>query len=172
MEVVLLRHGIAAELSEMPRREGPPAWRDSGRPLTDEGRRKVLRAGKGLRALGVRPDVVLHSGLLRAAQTAELVAESVRPRRSGFVVTDALEPDADPRRLFSELAALRAKSVLAVGHAPNLDRVIALACGAPGRLVAELGKAGAACLELPDSGRPAGRLVWLLTPKLLRKFSG
>src|SRR5688500_19594544 len=41
------------------------------------GRRRVNRAAKGLQRVGVRPDQILHSGLLRARETAELVAAAL-----------------------------------------------------------------------------------------------
>jgi phosphohistidine phosphatase len=161
MKVVLMRHGIAAE----------QARTDDERPLTAEGTRKVRKAARALARLGIRPDVVAHSGLVRARQTAELVAQRVKPRQPLLVQSDALHHSADPRAFFDLLAKLRVRSAVCVGHAPNLDRVVALACGATGRLVTALGKAAAVELELPDSGRPAGRIVWLLPPKMLRRLA-
>ncbi len=170
MKLVLIRHGIAEERATVKPRAAGLGPLDADRRLTTKGTRRVRAAAAALRELGVRPDVVLHSGLVRARETAELVAARLRPRRSELVVTDALVPEADPQLLFDELRRLRARSVVAVGHAPNLDRVVALACGASGRFVTSLGKAAAACIELPDSGRAAGRLVWLLPPRMLRRF--
>ena len=58
------------------------------------------------------------------------------------------------------------ESVLCVGHAPNLDLVIAEALGLRERPPARLKKAGAACLELdPGNG---SQLLWLLEPGALR----
>jgi len=167
MRMVLFRHGIAAELMEM----RAPSARDVDRPLTAEGARKVRKAGRALRSLGIRPDLLLHSGLVRARETAELLAVHLRPREPRLLVADALEPDADPIRVLERVARLKVRSLVAVGHAPNLDRVIALACGIVGPPLTELGKAGAACLDLPDPGRSPGRLVWLLPPKLLRRLA-
>ena len=63
MELYFLRHGIAAD-------EGPADSGDAGRPLTEQGIKKMKEAARGLRRLGVRPEVLLSSPLVRARQTA------------------------------------------------------------------------------------------------------
>ena len=168
MELVLMRHGIAVELNKLQTRPR----RDQDRPLTGSGRRKASKAAKGLRELGLKPDLVVHSGLLRAKQTAKVIAKRLKPKRRELVATDALEPYADPHRIFEFLARRRASTVVVVGHAPNLDRVAAIASGVRGRQLTELGKAGAIAFELPRSGRPPGRLLWLLEPSMLRRLGG
>jgi phosphohistidine phosphatase len=166
MELVLLRHGIAVDLNEL---QTAPR-RDEDRPLTKDGRRKVRKAAKGLLALDVKPEVVVHSGLLRAKQTATRVARRLKPQRRKLLVTNALEPHADPHRFLAWLKQQRVKSMVVVGHAPNLDRVVALACGTPGRMLTQLGKAGAIALEVQKSPRPHARVLWLLPPAALRKL--
>lgn len=170
MRLILLRHGIAADLHELPPRPDGSAPRDADRPLTERGRRRLLRAARGLRRLGVRPDRVLHSGLVRARETAELVVAGMRSGQPPLVAVSALVPEAEPDEFFQRLVEHRVAQLLCVGHAPNLDRILAFACGTKGRIVSALGKAGAVMLELPDSGRPAGRIVWFAPPKLLRRI--
>lgn len=63
--LVLMRHGVAED-------DNPGG--DSARRLTDEGLARAGMAARGLVALGVRPDVVVTSPLVRCRQTAELVA--------------------------------------------------------------------------------------------------
>lgn len=192
MMLVLFRHGIALELDEVAARPGEAAPRDEDRALTEQGQRRVLRAGKALKKIGIRPHVIVQSGLRRAAETALLLAERLLPeerldaenaaarpaaprnaaREAARVIeSSALRPDAPPRDLFELLPQWKAaECVIAVGHAPHLDRVVALALGAQGRIVTELGKAAAVALEVPTSGRPVGQLLWLLPPKLLRRL--
>jgi len=57
--------------------------------------------------------------------------------------------------------------ILCVGHAPHLDRALALAITGDRVPVTSLKKAGAAALELDDLPRPHGELSWLLPPKVL-----
>src|SRR5688572_6336947 len=166
MELVLMRHGIAEEV----------AASDYERALTPLGRRRVDRAARGLVKLGFSPAVVVHSGLVRARQTAERVA-AVFERSAGgvglrVVAAECLAPDGEPEAFCRLLPQWKeAKSLLAVGHLPHLDRLVALLCGASGRLVTEMGKAAAIAFEVPTSGRPAGTLLWYLSPRMLRRFA-
>jgi len=80
-----------------------------------------------------------------------------------------LLPGAEPSLLFRELAKdKQASTVLLFGHAPQLDDVIAAALASRKHLTA-LKKAGVAFLELKRLSPPMGVLVWLATPKLLRR---
>lgn len=163
MLVVLFRHGIAQDQVE--------GGVDAERRLTPKGLRRTRAAVRGLRALGVAPRVVLSSPLARARETAELALHALAPRGVEVVPTDALLPDAPPADLLRVLERLGVGSVLAAGHAPHLDALLAHALGASGH-VTSLKKAGAACLEVtPGQGpAPRGRLLWLLEPWALRRL--
>lgn len=147
----------------------PAAPTDAERPLTRQGERRVQEAAQGLRVLAVRPALVAASPLLRAVQTAEIVADVLMPPGGEVLRSRALEPERNPRELFEELAGKRLGEVLCVGHAPHLDRVVALALGGS-RPATKLEKAGAACLEDPLEGFPRGGLLWLLPSLGLRKL--
>jgi phosphohistidine phosphatase SixA len=70
---------------------------------------------------------------------------------------------------FRELVKNRqASCVFLFGHAPQLDDLIATAVGSK-KHVTSLKKAGVALIELKRISPPIGVLVWLATPKLLRK---
>src|SRR5262247_3681236 len=71
MNLYLMRHGIAVD-SDQP---GPEA--DGARPLTQKGLKRTRRAARGLRRLGVSFDGILTSPLVRARQTAEIVADAL-----------------------------------------------------------------------------------------------
>ncbi len=161
MRLYLVRHGVAVN------RADPAAPPDAERPLTKEGIAKTRAAAAGLRALGLKPDVALTSPLLRAAQTAEIVCAVLGFPLEKVARSDGLVPNALPEVLWKELTRLRAKEVVCFGHAPNLDLVIAHALGARSP-VTELKKAGAACLDVETFSAPRSRLVWLLSPKILR----
>jgi len=66
--LVLVHHGDAV---------GPQI--DPRRPLSDEGRRQVEALSRDAAARGVKPDVIWHSGKLRARQTAELFWKACNP---------------------------------------------------------------------------------------------
>jgi len=163
MILYLVRHGIAVD------RKDPKAPPEAERPLTAKGVQKTRLAALGLEAMGAKPDVVITSPFVRAAQTAEIFAEALGYSLGKIRVTDALKPAANPAEFVKEINALRAKEVLCAGHAPHLDLTIAQLAGSRG-VFTELKKAGVACFE---HSAPHGRwtLVWILTPKVLRELA-
>lgn len=168
MNLYLLRHGPAGEAGD------PRYPHDRDRPLTEEGIEKMRRAAGGMARLELAFDLVITSPYLRAAQTAEIVAQSLSPQPP-LETSVALEPGGDPGPLFTSLAARRPEpqSVLLVGHEPFMSDLISqLLTGGPG-LPVEM-KKGALCKILlgrwvprTGAGVPRGVLVWLATAKLL-----
>ena len=69
---------------------------DAQRPLSEQGLQKAAATAQKLAALNVRPQVILTSPLLRAVQTAEIVARQlsvpVRPEEilNGFAANEAV----------------------------------------------------------------------------------
>ena len=163
MQLYIVRHGIAIE------REDPKCPPDPERYLTEEGVEKTKQAAKGVAALGVTGDLFLTSPYVRAAQTAEIFASALDYAKQKIRLTDLLLPGAEPSLLFAELAkAKQASTVFVFGHAPQLDEVIATALGSK-KHVTSLKKAGVAFVELKRLSPPIGELVWLATPKVLRR---
>jgi phosphohistidine phosphatase len=152
-----LRHGQAGNRAE---------WQgdDSARPLTTDGKRRMQREAAAIRALGVSPEVILSSPLVRAQQTAEILAEGL-DLRDRLVTDRRLGPGFDPRQLKALLAAHRdASALLLVGHEPDFSDTISRLIGG-GRL--DVKKGGLALVELEDRTALAGRLLWLLPPRVL-----
>lgn len=162
MNIGFFRHGIAT-----PR--GTPEIPDAQRPLTSEGRKKTAQAAKGLRRLDLRFDSVFASPLVRAMQTAEILADVLGLEAPKSL--DLLRPGTPPRRLLGELPDLRSKMPLLVGHEPLLSSAIWVAAGAAGQSRVELKKAGFALLRSEgESAPPRAVLSLLLTPSVLRKL--
>ena len=144
MRLYLIRHGIAVDRSE------PKCPPDPERPLTPRGRRRTRASAEGFLALGVEPDALLSSPLIRAMQTAEIFADVL-----GFPVpkiqqTDALKVASPPSELLRELAKLRARQVMCFGHEPHLHQVHRAHILRAQSQVTELKRAGIACLETED----------------------
>ena len=112
MQVTVIRHGTAEDR----------AATDAERALTSRGRDEVAAAVERLAGLaGESPDCIVSSPLLRARQTAEIVA-----RRVAFTGTvqieDALMPDAEPAGVGDLVARLGARRhVVLVAHEPILS---------------------------------------------------
>jgi phosphohistidine phosphatase len=163
MEIYVVRHGIAID------REDPKCPPDPERYLTEEGVEKTKRVAAGVAALSATADVLLSSPYVRAMQTAEIFATALNFPKQKIRQTDLLLPGAEPTLLFRELAKDKHHSTLFIfGHAPQLDDVIATALGSKHHITS-LKKAGVALLELKRVSPPNGQLVWLATPKLLRR---
>jgi phosphohistidine phosphatase len=159
-ELYLVRHGLAEERGD--------AWPDdTKRPLTDEGISRMRKAARGLARLGVSVEIVLTSPLVRARQTAEILAGALDPRPS-LVNVDSLAPDGTYASVVADLEKHARKTRLAlVGHEPMIGELAAKILGT--RHPVEF-KKGAVCRididDLPPAG--PGDLRWMLTPKILR----
>jgi len=165
MTLYILRHAIAVDRTEWHRK-------DSERPLTQEGLRKMRKVARGLKRLGVAFDWILTSPYRRAYDTAQIVADVLKPRRKLRILRD-LASGGRPDRLIRHLALdyLTSDSLLLVGHEPDLSRLVSVLIGAKEPLAIDL-KKGGLCKLSADSltyGRCA-TLEWLLTPKLLKNF--
>jgi len=158
----LIRHGIAED-------RGPACPNDEDRPLTEEGIRRIEESLKGLRALDVALDRVLSSPLVRARQTAKIVAAGL-DCGAPLLIVDALRPGGRFEALMAALARLgRERAVALVGHEPSMGEFGARLIGAARPLHF---KKGSVCRidadTLPPAG--AGALQWLLPPRALRGF--
>ena len=163
MQIYIVRHGVAID------REDPKCPPDPERYLTEEGVEKTKQVAKGMATLGITGDVFLTSPYVRAAQTAEVFANALDYAKQKIRRTDLLLPGAEPTQLFRELARdKQASTVFLFGHAPQLDDIIATALGSK-KHVTSLKKACVAFVELKRLSPPIGQLVWLATPKMLRR---
>jgi len=123
MEVTFFRHGIAVD------RGDPLAPVDFERPLTLDGKNRTESAARGLRALGVRPALILTSPFKRCVQTARLLAQALGVAKKSLREIDSLAPHADPHTLWPELALVERESILCVGHGGAIEPAVGLALG-------------------------------------------
>jgi len=119
VRLYLIRHAVAEE---------PAAERfvDPGRALTGKGRRRFRRSARTFAKLGEEVDAICTSPILRAVQTAELLAAALG--HDEVRVLDELRPDAGILPLLARLSDLEVASVALVGHKRLLcDLAVALA---------------------------------------------
>lgn len=161
----LFRHGIAIG------REDPACPSEHDRFLTPKGIGKTQAATRGLCALGLKPNIILTSPLLRAVQTAEIACEALGYPVKRLQQVEALKSDAKPADLFDMLSGLKAEEVICVGHAPHLDEVIAFAIGSH-LTVTSLKKAGLGSLQMESLSPPRGKIIGVYSAKALRLLGG
>jgi phosphohistidine phosphatase len=97
---------------------------DPQRPLSPAGLAHAERLAADAAARGLKPQIVWHSGKLRARQTAEAFWRRLNPL-AVFAAQRGLQPTDPPQTIRNHLAA-EDEDVLLVGHFPGLPRVLAL----------------------------------------------
>lgn len=154
LTLLLIRHADAGDSA---------AWSgdDAARPLSKEGRRQAKRLGDLLDRLRVRPDSILTSPRVRAADTAKVVGRRVGREST---VDDRLDAGFDAKGLAALVAEVpRAASTVAiVGHDPDFSTLASWLVDAP----LSMSKGALARIELPERavGPGKGTLRWLLPP--------
>ena len=160
MDLYFLRHGKAVEI-------GPDAPDDFRRALTPDGIKEMQAEAEALESLGIRPDVILTSPLVRAKQTAEIVAKRLGVKK-GLIESDLLAPGCQLeqlRKLLDQHGS--AKQVMLVGHEPDFSSMIGDLIGPEGASM-ELKKGGLAVVHIERTARKGvGTLLWLVPPKVL-----
>jgi phosphohistidine phosphatase len=152
MELYLLRHGDA-----MPAQASKGG--DAQRPLSEAGAARVKREADALALLRLPVQVILTSPLVRARQTAEIVARRVSLLES-LHEDDRLSPGFGEPELAGILREHRdLRGILLVGHEPDFSRVIS-ACIGGGKV--ECGKGSLARVDIEKPGSLRGVLAWLL----------
>lgn len=156
MRVVLVRHGEAVD--------GHQAGSDAVRYLTAAGRRTVRQVGGALAERGIVPTRIYTSPLVRAVQTAEILAGAadldgpveVWPPLAGGTTAQALEI------LETGVADQPSETVVLVGHEPSMRTMAGHLTGL-GRFPGF--RTAGACVIDYDAGR--GAFQWVLDPKTL-----
>jgi phosphohistidine phosphatase len=154
MKVYLVQHG-----------EAKPEAEDPERPLTEKGTAVVESIAHYLAPLGVEVAQVLHSGRLRARQTAEVFARHLSAKEIGE--EKGLGPSDDPREAKGLIDSAPAPLMIC-GHLPHLSRLASLlTLGSAEKDVIRFKTGGVVCL-----GRSDGRwaIEWALVPELVRHY--
>jgi len=161
MTLFLLRHGLAVE------RTVPGFKRDSDRPLTPQGRKKIGRLAALMARLDLSFELILTSPYARARQTTAIVAEILDSAKA-VEISKNLAPGRSSSALVEELNRRQpaVSDVLLVGHEPDLSRLISILVTGKRGLAVELKKGGLCKLEI---GRlrhgNCATLQWLIPPK-------
>jgi phosphohistidine phosphatase len=161
-ELYVIRHAIAAE-------RGPDWPDDDKRPLTEKGISRFKEGVAGLTWLDVVLDEIFTSPLVRAKQTADLLAADI-PGKPQVKLLPALAPGTGPEEVMTQLAkTARRRRIAVVGHEPGLGELAAHLLGA--RRPLPFRKGGVSRIDLQGlTGKRPGSLIWFVTPKMLREL--
>ena len=160
----LVRHAIAADRGD----EWPD---DTKRPLTERGIGRFRECVRGLRRLDAEIDEIFTSPLVRARQTADLLAAGVEGKPA-VKILEALAPGHTSTAVMSALArAAKRRRIALVGHEPEMGELAAHLIGASRPL--RFKKGGVCRIDVEGlTSRHAGSLAWFVTPKVLRGLGG
>lgn len=135
-----------------------PKEEDPERPLSDEGRLEATKMAKFLSKLEIK--TIIHSGKLRAQQTAEIFANflKVEVKKEGD-----LEPLSSPKVWYQKLQN-QTEDLMIVGHLPHLEKLVSLLlCNDEEKKIVEFQQGGVVCLEKTENWT----VRWTITPDLL-----
>jgi phosphohistidine phosphatase len=154
MDVYLMQHG-----------EAEPAEVDPERSLTEQGRHSVGAVSTHAAACGVHIDRIVHSGKLRAEQTAAILASAL-----GCDVVDqvdGLSPNAAVQEAADALVDPGAAGSLAiVGHLPFLERLASLLVAGDCTAHVIVFRNGGLVKLVP--GEWGYAVAWAITPEVAR----
>ena len=157
MKLIIVRHGAAIErTADVPEEQ---------RYLTPEGRALFRKTARTILKKGAEPSLILTSPLVRAVQTADILAEAFS--YSGpVVVTDELSPGFDPvalRRLLTKF--IQVGELVIVGHEPDLSGVVKFLLSLPGGF--NFKKGAAIKLQCDATCKSPATFKWLAVGKKL-----
>lgn len=157
MRIYFAQHGLAVAKEV-----------DPERPLSKEGWEDVRRLARFLEGTDLRVGQVLHSGKVRAQQTANLLAETLLPGGQPQS-RDGLNPN-DPVELLSTEIAAWTTDTLVVGHLPFLGRLASLLLVSdPDRPILGFQPGTLACLQRDPAGH--WTLAWMIRPEVIGSTS-
>jgi len=161
MKLYLMRHGIAAQHLD------GPILRDYQRPLTEEGKVETRQVALGLKKLGARPDVIVSSPLVRARQTAEILAE-VFGTTDALQITDSLAPGGSTSEVWKFLGQFqKANEAFLVGHEPDMTLLMTTLLWAGHDMGVTFKKAAVCRIDISSLPPNApGTLKWFISPKI------
>lgn len=164
MMLYILRHATAEETAS--------SGDDGARKLTDRSKEKMRGAAAGLRAMGLKFNVILTSPLVRAAETAEIVSAAYENNPPPQVLP-ALATGIAPAEAVTALRAFsKHADVMIVGHEPQLSAIASiLLTGSSDVVHMKLKTGGCIAIDLPARfERGGGELRWMLTHRQLRQM--
>ncbi len=158
LTIYLLRHAIAENRAA--------SGVDRDRALTPDGIAKLNIVLRVAAKAGMDPAMILASPYRRTVETAD-VAHRIFNVEQDVVLSDALTPDASPRRAWDEMRIWHEDApLLVVTHEPLVSGLFSFLLGSSAQ-IHEFKKSGIARIDIHRvSAQPGCMLRWLLTPAL------
>ncbi len=136
---------------------------DPARPLSSKGWEDIRKIAKYAKDnLNIEVEQIVHSGKLRAKQTAEILAKHINPPKDA-IVDKNLEPLADTEVWLKHLVETT-ENIMLVGHLPHLSKLASyLLISDQTREVVTFKMGCIICLERDQQRHWA--IQWMITPE-------
>lgn len=174
-EVLIVRHAYAGDREKFKKRSDLP---DEARPLTRKGIKQMKKNVEGMCKIWKNVSAIYTSPLVRAKETAEIVAKGYRFGSKKIRTTDVLRPDAEVSEFVKWLSHLKpsskkdsGKPVVVVGHEPQLGKLVSFLLLGERQSAVEFEK-GAICSLGFEGAIKEGRakLLCFVRPSELKKI--
>ncbi len=153
MKLYLVQHGIPK-----------PETEDPQKSLSEIGKKEVEKVAKVLKNLNIEVTQILHSGKLRAKETAEILGSYLSPKE-GVIEAEGLNPLDSPEIWANQLFNIK-DSIMLVGHLPHLQRLCSLlVIGDYEKPIIKFRQAGVVALERGEKGEWI--ISWTLYPDFI-----
>ncbi len=155
MHIYLVQHGAAVPKDE-----------NEERPLSDQGRDDINKVASFLARSGVSVPRVIHSGKLRAMETALLLSGVIGPGNMVEEAETGLAPDDSTDVFFAAIEEWTDDAII-VGHLPFVAKLASrLVTGNEEETVIHFKPGSVACLERGENGG-GWTVSWFVRPELL-----
>ncbi len=153
MKLYLVQHGEACAKEV-----------DPERPLTDQGQRDVERVAGFLKQTDITVHRILHSGKMRAQQTAECLAQAIASKIE-LEINGLINPNDNPRA-FDWQSECSNRDTLIVSHLPFLSKLIShLVVEDENEVIIAYTPGSVVCLELIEDAY--WQINWMIRPEML-----
>ena len=119
--LILIRHANALAAYEAGVRT------DAERPLSESGQEKAIRTAHAIAAKQLQPEIIFTSPLVRACQTAEILAQTLHAPGCQETVLNGLHDEEQVAGFLTEQFETH-YIIAAVGHNPNISYLTHLLC--------------------------------------------
>ena len=131
---------------------------DETRPLSDVGASEVHKIASALKNNNISIRKIIHSGKLRASQTAEIFSQVLEVNMVSE--TKGMSPNDEPVKLIEQITE---DAVMYVGHLPNIQNVVSKLVSDTNKSVLKFQNAAIACVEINEDET---HIKWFITPEL------
>lgn len=152
MKVYLVQHA-----------EPKPKDEDPERPLSEKGEDDLKKMTSFLKGKNLKVGKIMHSGKLRARQTAEILSEAIES--GGVEEAEGLKAKDDPG-IWGDKLRSETEDIMLVGHLPHMGKLAGLlVAGDPERSVISFQMGGVVCLT-NENEEESWSVQWMVTPQL------